>query len=123
LRHYAISLILSSALILILIGAKLKGSVFLSNTSLQYLIGYFLAYGICTMSWIISYKKQLNSRLLKRRGIAYGMITMSFHLAFCELLALGLQTQREIQEGWIISGILGIFVGMWVFRLVYRNCY
>lgn len=123
LRVSAVSILLSLVYTLIYLGAHIKGASKPVNHELAYIFGFVLAGCLLTLSWSISFKRQVNYSKLKRRALPYAQLLVLLLSVVLELVAYGTQGSRSFQWIWILSGFSGSFIGIWGFHLLYRRCY
>ncbi len=112
----------------ILLGILLLGIYFpalddITNYTPKYSFQYFFFYGLLSFNLCSSYTRQTNYRLLKRRALPYSLITSIAILIIIELIALTIYPDRHLQWFWNICGIIGVFSGRLLFRLLYNACY
>ncbi len=112
--------IVMSVVLLDIFFPSLTSSIdFSAKYSFQYAFFYFLmSFNLCS-----SFKRQQKNELLKRRAVPYSVIVTFFILLMLELIAMYIYPERNFQWFWILMGIIGIYLGMLTFRLLYKECY
>jgi len=94
------------------------GSSFMARYSFQYFLGFgFLGFSICS-----SLKKQMKSNSFKRKAFVISTLTSIAIMATIEMIANYIYIDRSIQWFWNFCGILGLSLGIGVFRLLYHRC-
>ncbi|MFT5580840.1 MAG: hypothetical protein ACI9G9_000077 [Psychromonas sp.] len=89
----------------------------------KYCLRYFISFAILTHICIVSFKRQMNKKRLRVQAFPAAIILSCIVLAGIEILSLALFNERTWQLFWIFSGTIGIFIGVWTFRMLYKNEY
>jgi len=123
LRFYIVSFFWIVLLCLLFLGVDFPNLDKGSSFNYKYCIQYFVGYGWLTFLLITSFKKQLRFNLLRFRAFMYAMAISTLILLAIEIACMFLHPAREFQIFWNLFGLIGIYGGKELFRLVYRSCY
>lgn len=122
-REYSMSLAWLVILCVILLGIYFPSLNYSTNYAPKYSFHYFLFYFLLSFNLCSSFKRQQKFTLLKRRALPCAIILAFVILLLVELTAMYIYPDRIFQWFWNFLGIIGIYVGMLSFRLLYYSCY